>query len=125
MKDKILVQLVNVWVPVVLLGISFDAPALAGSLPSTPTSLNQFIDLICRLAYWLFAFLIVAAVIFIIIAAWNYMLAAGDAEKVSTAHRMIAYTAVAIIVAVLARAIPFIVVNALLPGTNLGSNLDC
>lgn len=85
-----------------------------GSLPSSPTSPSEFVKLICRLAGWLFTFLILLAIVFIIVAAYNYMTSAGDSEKVATAHRMIAYTAVAIIVAMVARGVPIIVVETLL-----------
>ena len=49
------------------------------------------------------------AVIFIIVAGFKYLTAAGDPEKVKAAGTMLIYTAVAIVVALLARAVPLII----------------
>lgn len=99
------------------------APALAGtftgSLPAAPvTSIGGFVGLICTIAGWLFVFLVVLTVVFIILAAFNYLTASGDPEKVKNASRQLIYAAVAIVVAVLARGVPIIV--ATFVGGNLG-----
>lgn len=62
-----------------------------------------------RVVDWMFTFLLVISVIFVIIAAYNYLFAAGDAEKVKKAHLMIVYAVVAIAVGLLARGVSFIV----------------
>lgn len=46
--------------------------------------------------------LLLLAVIFVLIAAYNYLLSGGSEDKVATAHSMIAYAAVAVVVAILA-----------------------
>lgn len=73
------------------------------------TSLQAVLQLMCTVFAWAFYFLIVIAVIFVIIAAFKYLTAAGDPEKVKSAGTMLLYTAVAIGVALLARAIPLVV----------------
>ena len=65
--------------------------------------------MLCTVFAWAFYFLIVLAVIFIIIAGFKYLTAAGDPEKVKSAGTMLIYTAVAIGVALLARAVPLII----------------
>ncbi len=69
----------------------------------------QAIQTLCTIAGWLFTFLIVFAIIFVIYAAWNYLTAAGDPEKVSAASRQLIYAAVAVAVAIFAKGLPLLV----------------
>ena len=62
-----------------------------------------------RSSRWAFYFLIVLAVIFVIVAAFKYLTAAGDPEKVKAAGATLLYAAVAIGVALLAKAVPLVV----------------
>lgn len=73
------------------------------------TSLQGVLQTLCTVFAWAFYFLIVLAVIFVIVAGFKYLTAAGDPEKVKSAGTMLLYTAVAIGVALLARAVPLIV----------------
>ena len=84
------------------------------------TSLQSVLQLLCTVFAWAFWFLIVLAVIFIIVAAFKYLTASGDPEKVKSAGTMLIYTAVAIVVALLARAIPA-VIGSFLGAGNLSS----
>lgn len=52
---------------------------------------------------WLFGILIVVAVIFLILAAFNFITAGGDPEKVGTARQQVIYAIIGLIVAILAR----------------------
>jgi hypothetical protein len=84
-------------------------------LPS-PTgyySVGGFLGLITRALNYAFTFLLALAVIFVLYAAFIYLTAGGDAEKVSRANRIILYAAIAIAIAVLARAVPILVTNFL------------
>ena len=104
-----------------ILALVLPALAFAQSLPqpyaptteSVPqgniTSLQGVLQMLCTVFAWAFYFLIVLAVIFIIIAGFKYLTAAGDPEKVKSAGTMLIYTAVAIGVALLARAVPLII----------------
>jgi hypothetical protein len=104
-----------------ILALVLPALAFAQSLPqpvaptetSVPqgqiTSLQGVLQLLCTVFAWAFYFLIVLAVIFIIVAGFKYLTAAGDPEKVKAAGTMLIYTAVAIGVALLARAVPLII----------------
>jgi uncharacterized membrane protein len=82
--------------------------------------MQSILQLFCTVFAWAFWFLIVLAVIFIIVAAFKYLTAAGDPEKVKSAGTMLIYTAVAIVVALLARAIP-LVIGSFLGAGNLTS----
>jgi hypothetical protein len=73
------------------------------------TSLQGVLQTLCTVFAWAFYFLIVIAVIFVIVAAFKYLTAAGDPEKVKSAGQTLLYAAVAIGVALLARAVPLVV----------------
>lgn len=67
--------------------------------------LDQILGIIKTLTTWLLTALITVAVIFVIIAAYKYLTAAGDPEKVKKAGNMIIYAAVAIGIGLLAKVI--------------------
>jgi ABC-type uncharacterized transport system permease subunit len=73
------------------------------------TSLQSVLQLLCTVFAWAFYFLIVIAVIFVIVAAFRYLTAAGEPEKVKEAGNTLLYAAVAIGVALLARAVPLVI----------------
>lgn len=73
------------------------------TLPGGPLSVLRLIEIVGN---WIFTLLLVLAVIFLLLAAYNYM--GGNEENVQKAHRMLMYTAVAVAVALLA----FGIVNA-------------
>jgi len=97
-----------------ILALALPALAFAQSIPtpSAPvqtnvpqgniTSLQGVLQTFCTVFSWAFYFLIV-------LAAFKYLTAAGDPEKVKSAGTMLIYTAVAIGVALLARAVPLVV----------------
>jgi hypothetical protein len=72
------------------------------------------------LAGWAFAFLVVIAILFILWAAFNYLTAQGDPEKVGKANQALLFSAVAIAVAILAKAIPALVGSLL--GSTVGTS---
>jgi hypothetical protein len=88
-------------------------PGSAGGTANVPqaniTSLQSILNDLCVVFAWMFYFLIVVAVIFVIWAAFKYLLAGGDPEKVKAAGATLLYAAVAIGVALLAKAIPLVI----------------
>ncbi len=88
------------------------APLTGSAIPaSNVTTVTGVFNIICSLLGWLFILFIILAVVFVIVAAFKYLTAGGDAEKVGTANHMLIYAVVAVAVALLARAIPVIVAN--------------
>ena len=81
--------------------------------PTTVTSFGGFIDIFNTLIGWLFTVLLILSVIFIILAAFSYLTAGGEEEKISTAHKKIIYAVVALVVAFLAQGIRFVVAELL------------
>jgi hypothetical protein len=81
-------------------------PALAlSAYQIVPETLNSPEDLEAKIVFignWLFTILLVLAVIFIVLAAYKYLMSGGG-EEVGAAHKMLLYAAVAVAVALLAR----------------------
>jgi hypothetical protein len=68
-----------------------------------PDSVLEFISVVTD---WIFAVLIAISVIYVLIAAYTYMSSKGG-EGVESAHKMLMFAAVGIIVAVLAKGVVF------------------
>ncbi len=95
--------------------------ASAQTLPPAPfTTLGTFKTFICTVVVgWLFTFLIVLTVVFVLIAAYRYLTASGDPEKVKGAGSMLIYAAIAIVVALFARGLPLIIGSLFTGGTGV------
>ncbi|MBI5733197.1 hypothetical protein HY967_04610 [Candidatus Jorgensenbacteria bacterium] len=77
------------------------------------TSITQLPTLLNSILGWFQAIFFGIAGIFIVLAAFGYLTAGGDEEKVRGAKQMLVYTAVALAVAVMATAVRGIVVTLL------------
>jgi len=105
---------------------AFLLPALAlAQTPSAPPSvlsggIGSIGTELCVIFDWMFYFLIILAVIFIVVAAFRYLFAAGDPEKVKSAGHALIYAAVAIVVGLIAKAVPGIVSTLMGAGTITG-----
>lgn len=74
-----------------------------GQIPRVgPGTVGGLVDLIRAIVRWIYIIFFVVAVAFVLIAAFRYLFAAGDPEKVKGARNMIIYAAVAFIIAFLA-----------------------
>ena len=81
------------------------------------TSPNEVINLIKSITGWIFKIVMLIAIIFIIIAAFNFLTAAGNPEKIATARQMLIYAIIGIAVALLAAGIPTLIDTFLSSGT--------
>ena len=91
---------------------SAQVPAAPITAPNSINSINQIAGnagIVCVIINWIFWLLIVLVIIFVLRAAFSYLTAAGDPEKVKTASHMLLYAAVAVIVALIAKGLPLIV----------------
>jgi hypothetical protein len=109
-----------------LLALAQAGPAQQPSGFTTPpqsniSTLQMILNDICGVFDWMFYFLIALSVVFIVIAAYRYLTASGNPEKVKSANSTIIYAAIAVAVALLAVAIPSIVANFLNAQGNLGN----
>lgn len=73
------------------------------------------VDLIRIITNWMFTILLVLAVVFILLAAYKYLMSGGG-EEVGAAHKMLLYAVVAIAVAFLAKGIVFVVAELVTSG---------
>lgn len=101
---------------------SAGLPFLAGAQVSPPPppiqNFNDVQRIIITAVNWLFTILMIVAVVFILIAAFRYLTAAGDPEKVKKANHSLIYAAIAIAVGLLSRAIGPLIASFL--GTSTG-----
>jgi len=113
------IPVVSLLVPVLA---SAQVPAAPVTAPSNSgfNSLNNVGSSLCTITNWLFYFLIILTVIFIIIAAFKYLTAGGDPEKVKGASHMLLYAAIAVVVGILARAVPTLVGSVIGSSVNTG-----
>ena len=89
--------------------LPYAALAQPNIAPTPISTLQGVIDKICVAVNWIFTFLIIIAIVFVLIAAFKYLTAAGDPEKVKGASTSLVYAAVAVAVGILAKGIPLIV----------------
>jgi hypothetical protein len=100
----------------IVLGISgAAAPLLAFAQSNTPpiTSAQALLNFMCTIFSWMFYFLITLSLIMILVAAFTYVTANGNPEKVGKATKMILYAAIGIAVALIAKGVPSIIASIL------------
>ena len=78
-------------------------------LPGANFNVSTITGVAKSVADWLFTALLILAVIMIIIAAFRYLFAAGNEDRIKKANQGLLFAAVAIAVGLLAQAIVFIV----------------
>lgn len=83
------------------------APYLVRAV-ETPTNITGVWRLFTDLFGWLFMGIMLVAVVYILLAAYNYLTASGDPKKVDKANHMLLYAVIGVIVAVMAKNIPSI-----------------
>ena len=77
-----------------------------GGIATDITSGADLVKTIQGIADWIFVALLVAATIFIVLAAFQFVTSGGDPTANSEARRKLLYAAIGIIVATLAKGIP-------------------
>lgn len=113
---KKILEKVSVIAPFVLLIPAFALAQTPSAPPSTVPStvldtsgIAGVGSLLCTIFNWLFYFLVIFTIIFVVVAAFRYLFAAGDPEKVKSAGHMLIYAAVAVVVALIAKAVPSVI----------------
>lgn len=88
---------------------------------TAPGDVSALLSIVCRIINYVFFVLIIVAIIFVIIAAFRYLTSGGESEAVSKANKMLIYAAVAVAVALLAKAVP-VIVGSIVGGSGEGLN---
>jgi hypothetical protein len=73
------------------------------TIPNNITSAQNFIDLLDNIVDWIFVIVLIGAVIFIVLAGWQFISGGGEPQGVSQARSKLLWAAVGIGVAVLSR----------------------
>lgn len=74
-----------------------------------PTSIGGFMGLLVTILGWIQVLFWILAIAFGLYAAFMYLTARGDPEKIKQANHMLIYVVVAVVVAIIAFAIPSVV----------------
>ena len=100
---------------VAVAGVAFaqTVPAAPRTIPSGITTATGFIALLNDLTDWLFVIWVLIAVLFIVVAGLQFIMAQGDPTAISKARMSLIWAAVGIGVALLARGLPEAVENLL------------
>ena len=77
--------------------------------PTVVTSGSELVGLVQALTNWMFVGFLLAAVVFVIIAAFQFLTGGGDPTSLGSAKKKLIWAVIAVIIAVLARAIPLVV----------------
>ncbi len=85
------------------------------------TDTGTIFQSVCTVLNYVFTALIILAILFVLIAAFKYLTAGGDPEKVKAASKTLIFAAVAVAVGILAQAVPIIVGNFI--GAGSGFNV--
>jgi len=86
-----------------VLGNSCGSTGTTVSNAPTQAPNNDVMSVLENITNWLFAILLVVAAISIIIAAFNFVTAQGDPDKVKSARQFVLYALIGVLVAILAR----------------------
>ena len=98
------------------LPVAASMVAFQASAQGAATTIGGVQSIICTLLSLAFWFFFVVAIVFVLLAAFNYLTASGDPEKVKKASHMLLYAAIGIAVALIARSLPYFV-SSLVPGS--------
>ncbi len=92
-------------------GLINSADAQYTGLQGTPQSygLPQWMERVNMIIRWIYTIFLVVAVVFVLIAAFQYLTSGGDKDKVKKANNMLMYAAISIVIAILAFSITKIV----------------
>lgn len=86
-----------------IIGTIFLIPLISFGATSTLQNANDVITLIGKVGNWMYSALLGLAIIFVLVAAYNFMWSGGSEEKVEQAKKQLLYTLIAVAVAFLSR----------------------
>ncbi len=122
MSKKSLIT-IGLMVAVLALGIGTSAFAVnPGDIPGPivntvgPTSISGWVDVLITIVRWIYTIIFIVAVLFILLAAFNFITSKGDAVKTGTAKKQLLYAVVGIAVALLAYGVVTLVRTSLQSG---------
>jgi len=112
-KTKIILTLILI--PLIFSNVLVPFVLAASSTSSPIQSTNDILSALGNIAGYLYTAFFIVAIIFIIIAGFNFLTAQGDAEKIKSARRQIYWAAVAIAIVLISVAADQIIKQLLKP----------
>lgn len=111
LKEAVFTVLVAVSLILAPLAAMAQIPPAPITAPEQFANINQILNQgsVCAIINWAFWLIIVFSIIFTLLAAFRYLTAGGDPERVKAAGATLLYVVVAIIVALIAKGFPLIV----------------
>src|SRR3989344_3678358 len=98
--------LLSGFLPTVASAEPFDPTDADPTLPTLPTAAPEnfagVIGVIVTIAQWMFGLLMALSIVFILYAAFMYIIAQGNQERIDTAKKILIYAVVGLVVAVMA-----------------------
>jgi amino acid transporter len=94
----------------VILGLTLLPLMVFGQQPNVAPNV-ELIDALNKIINLIFWILLIVSVIFLIIGGLQFVTAAGEAEKIEQARRLILYAIIGVVVAILARGIVWFIVS--------------
>jgi len=123
--DSLKTKITAVVLGISLLGImaniaigQLQNPNIPGVTPVGPSTVGGMVDVIRGIVRWVYIIFFILAVLFILFAAFTYLMAGGEPEAVNKAKTQLIYAAVAIAVALLAVGFQAIITNFLTAPTS-------
>lgn len=83
--------------------ISLAAPQLPDASGTGGTGVEPIVAILNTIGNWMFAILLGAAAIYILIAAFRFLMAKGDAKEITAAREALTYALVAVVVGALTK----------------------
>ena len=103
LKTKIIAVVLGVSLFGLMVNVTFgQAPVIPGVNVVGPTTVGGLVDVVRGVVRWVYIIFFILAVLFILFAAFTYLMAGGEPEAVNKAKTQLIYAAVAIAVALLA-----------------------
>ncbi len=122
MSKKSLIT-IGLMVAVLAFGIGIGAYAInPGDIPGPivntvgPTSVSGWVDVLITVVRWIYTIIFIVAVLFILLAAFNFITSKGDATKTGTAKKQLLYAVIGIAVALLSYGVVTLVRTSLQSG---------
>jgi hypothetical protein len=81
-----------------------------------PTTITGWVEVLITVVKWIYTIIFIVAVLFILLAAFNFITSKGDQTKVQTAKKQLLYAVIGIAVALLSYGVVNLVQNSLQSG---------
>jgi len=110
----IVVALVAVFPATSVLAIQAEGPEAADILNSPVTDFTTIQQIFINIIGWIYTIFFVVALLFILVAAYNFVTSSGSEDKVSLAKKQLKYAVIAIVVALVASGVSVVIERFLL-----------